>query len=513
MNILLVDDDKLFIRKIIEGINWEEIGIHRVFSAEDMQQAIQILNTFTIDIMVTDIEMPRGNGLELLEWISENKYAIDTLVLSGYAHFVYVQKAMEYGCKRYLLKPVSNNELKVLLKEMIEKRRKTVPTGKKNFTKNWKEIVCNEKKNFIEEIKNKETLYVDSDYLCLVRFHMMLAEKMDETEKRLLMFVVQNIIMEFLDESSIDLEGINQETEEEWLLLIHISKQSDSIVPELSKIQNYLKETTKIYTCFYVSSAESINQVVADFENFENFCKQVVFQENGIVEYDDWKLSNRCIDNREIFDKFEKNIYNGEFELAKELIENCIETSIKEKTATKENFENITENITVITESFLRNNNLDISQIIEEDKFIAYYKEANTSVNRMYKFVECLIEVLEGTENLGSKKRQLVDMLKRYISEHIDEELSRKKLAGSIHFSEDYVARIFKLETGKTISDYVMEQRMEKAKKYLSQSEFSIGDVAMMVGYNNFSYFSKTFKAYTGKTPNEYRTVVKNTLF
>lgn len=91
-------------------------------------------------------------------------------------------------------------------------------------------------------------------------------------------------------------------------------------------------------------------------------------------------------------------------------------------------------------------------------------------------------------------------MLKRYISEHISEELTRKKLAQSIHFSEDYVARLFKTETGKSISTYVMEQRMELAKRYIAESSMSISDVAMMVGYSNFSYFSKTFKDYTGKT-------------
>ena len=54
---------------------------------------------------------------------------------------------------------------------------------------------------------------------------------------------------------------------------------------------------------------------------------------------------------------------------------------------------------------------------------------------------------------------------------------------------------------------------MELAKNYLTKSNMSISDVAMMVGYNNFSYFSKTFKDYTGKTPNEYRVFIKSTQF
>lgn len=54
---------------------------------------------------------------------------------------------------------------------------------------------------------------------------------------------------------------------------------------------------------------------------------------------------------------------------------------------------------------------------------------------------------------------------------------------------------------------------MELAKRYIAESSMSISDVAMMVGYSNFSYFSKTFKDYTGKTPNEYRIYIKSSQF
>ena len=60
------------------------------------QQALQVLNCIPIDIMLTDLEMPRGNGLELLEKVLQEYKSVDTLVISGYAHFSYAQKAMEF---------------------------------------------------------------------------------------------------------------------------------------------------------------------------------------------------------------------------------------------------------------------------------------------------------------------------------------------------------------------------------------------------------------------------------
>lgn len=122
INLLLVDDDKIFIMKTIEEIDWGSIGIRQVFSAESMKQALDVLNTFSIDIIATDVGMPMGSGLELLEWLSEHRYPAETLVISGYAHFAYAQKAIEYGSKRYLLKPLSCKEFSVVLTEIVRER-------------------------------------------------------------------------------------------------------------------------------------------------------------------------------------------------------------------------------------------------------------------------------------------------------------------------------------------------------------------------------------------------------
>ena len=78
-------------------------------------------------------------------------------------------------------------------------------------------------------------------------------------------------------------------------------------------------------------------------------------------------------------------------------------------------------------------------------------------------------------------------------------------LAKVVFLSEDYVSKIFKNATGMSLPAYIANKRMEKARDYLEHSSLPVSRIAIEVGYSNFSYFSKTFRDFSGMTPNEYR--------
>lgn len=69
ISILIVDDDKLVVEKLVEGVNWKQLGIGIVLTAYNIRQAKEILEEARVDILLSDIEMPQGSGLELLEWV------------------------------------------------------------------------------------------------------------------------------------------------------------------------------------------------------------------------------------------------------------------------------------------------------------------------------------------------------------------------------------------------------------------------------------------------------------
>jgi len=86
--------------------------------------------------------------------------------------------------------------------------------------------------------------------------------------------------------------------------------------------------------------------------------------------------------------------------------------------------------------------------------------------------------------------------------------ISLDELAEHLHLNASYFSRLFKKETSITFIEYVTRQKMERAKELLGEAKLTVGEICEQLGYDNQSYFIKTFKSLVGATPIEYR---KNT--
>lgn len=105
----------------------------------------------------------------------------------------------------------------------------------------------------------------------------------------------------------------------------------------------------------------------------------------------------------------------------------------------------------------------------------------------------------------GDASEDAVEKVERYIREHLSEELSVKNLADMVYVGADHLTRTFKKRYGKTISDYILQQRMNLAVELLKNPHLTITMVSDAVGFGNYSYFTEQFKRTFGKTPREYR--------
>lgn len=96
-----------------------------------------------------------------------------------------------------------------------------------------------------------------------------------------------------------------------------------------------------------------------------------------------------------------------------------------------------------------------------------------------------------------------------YIDFHLAEPLSLKELAERFSINPSYLSRLFKKELGKTMTDYINEQRVEKSLMYLTVTGLQIQEVAARVGIVDENYFSRIFKKMKHITPKEYRGIVR----
>ncbi len=99
----------------------------------------------------------------------------------------------------------------------------------------------------------------------------------------------------------------------------------------------------------------------------------------------------------------------------------------------------------------------------------------------------------------------IIDRALSYIHDNYNNDLTLESVADKIFVNATYLCELFRKETGKKFVDYITEMRIERTKPLLRMPGLKIREIADMVGFNDVSYFIKTFKKYTGVTPNGYR--------
>lgn len=93
MNVLIVDDDMATVDVICKSVNWSALHIDKVMTAYNIEKAKEVLADIPADIVVCDIEMPMGNGTELLKWVRENDMSSEFLFLTCHTEFQYASVA------------------------------------------------------------------------------------------------------------------------------------------------------------------------------------------------------------------------------------------------------------------------------------------------------------------------------------------------------------------------------------------------------------------------------------
>ncbi|TYP71967.1 response regulator transcription factor [Paenibacillus methanolicus] len=112
MKLLIVDDEWIIADSLSTMEEWSERGLGVAGIAHNGYEAIRMLeDDAEIRLVISDIRMPDMDGLQLLQYIYEEKPDTQVILVSGYEDFAYARTALKYGAKGYLLKPIDTDEL------------------------------------------------------------------------------------------------------------------------------------------------------------------------------------------------------------------------------------------------------------------------------------------------------------------------------------------------------------------------------------------------------------------
>lgn len=511
IGILIVDDDMLVVEKLEKTVNWEELGIKMVFTAKNIRQAQKCLEEYPIHILLSDIEMPQGSGLELLEWVRDKKIPVECIFLSSYAYFAYAQKALQLDSREYLLKPVSNRELENVLKDLVdsirEKEDRECGQIREAYTEFWESWLLQSLENdsFMKEAQ-KRGLYTRDDIIRMEIIRIFPdADHKRKKDNILFQFIINNVTTEFFGENDQQLNAVIRLSDFEWMLIFG-SRDKMEELPEMTvKLKECMQKKMNLKVCMYIGCESPLSEAGAHRKNLEQMRQEAVPDETGILLEDEW-MSKVPADRKIPWDVWEKQMNETQnLAAAEDKILAFLEELWEETRVTVSDMERFRRELMQLVYQYLNRQNVLISKIFDTGEFDIYFDNAGASVNGMKQFIHYLFDRLDGNRKMDSRQESVVDRLKVYIEAHLKEDLSRKVLAQTVYLSEDYISRIFTAVTGMSVSGYITQRRMEKAKEYLQHSGLTVSRIAMEVGYTNFSYFSKNFRDYVGCTPNEFR--------
>ena len=138
--------------------------------------------------------------------------------------------------------------------------------------------------------------------------------------------------------------------------------------------------------------------------------------------------------------------------------------------------------------------------------FLQNLQQINTMDTLCYKLQEIVETFSESMFNyIPSRNSELIKKAMLYISEHFNAPLTLEEVAAHVHLHPSYFSTLFKSSTGSSFKEYLNMVRIEESKRLLSNTDYSIIDIAVAVGFEDQSYFSKVFKKYTGLTPKQFR--------
>lgn len=524
--VLLVDDEEEVLQVIMKKINWDGLGFHVIGFANNGVKALEMMEEYQPDVVMTDIRMPYMDGMELAGHIKAEYPATKILIFTGFDEFEYAKEAVHLEVEEYILKPGNSVELtniftklKIKLDQEISEKR-NVKVLEQYYMESLPVLQANFYSTLIEgRIPEEELdkylldyqLSFEGPYYCCLVIHTSSSQVPPNMNPLLLATSVQRQAEELLGER--------------WrakcfaylgntILITQLGSENEAseLTDDCDRFCRYVHRMIgAVVTVGIGQVCENILEVAQSYNGArEAVSYRVIYgsvRAVNIKEIAPQELSKSDTTNEAERSKLFKRIRMG----SKEDIEEAANQCLDQISASAENLQKYHIAIMeLVSELYWFAVNNDI--IIEE--FSGNMRELNNKLLDLgpEAMRQWLVNVsLSFSNTLDSARNRstqsFVLRAKEYVrNNYSDETLSLDSICEVLGVSNSYFSTIFKKETGNSFIGYLTDYRMEQAARLLIETNEKSYIIAKSVGYTDANYFSYVFKRRFGVSPSKYRT-------
>jgi len=523
-NLLLVDDEVHAIEGVKADLDLQKLQITQLLIANNVKQAKELFQREQIDILLCDIEMPQESGLELLKWVKAQQYSTVTVFLTSHADFRYAKEALQLGSLDYLLKPVLKDDLeRVIFKaqEEIDRNSEISKISRSHqlwtkhhsliFERFWIDLInhtISDNRNVVREQIALHQLPITEDmkFLPILASIQQWNKKFNRRDEKIMEYALKNSAEEMLMANEVS--GMFFYLERGILLGILSTDQAEFDFNQIRQIcQQYIQSCNQY---FYCDLSCYIGQPVEAFQMASMTAELIGLNRNNVAHYNQVFIMKEQEREAQSITLPDMNLWlsllkSGTSDLILREIERFIDQLVRNQTINVMVLNQLWQDLVQAIYSYLNMEGMQAHKLFGDEQSITLSEKANDSVRDLLEWANYVVNKAINHAEKVKQTDTVVQSVQKYIAQHIDQDLSRETIADMVFLNPDHLSRLFKKETGLSISEYILWERINMAKELLGQREIPVGVVAASVGYTNFSHFARIFKKYVGVGPSDYR--------
>lgn len=504
MRIVIVEDEV----KIREGMGKliESQTDHMVLGeAANGEEGLEMILRFKPDLVITDIRMPKMDGLEMIRELYSRNIPVHTVILSGYSEFEYAKRAIQYGVDDYLLKPLAADDIQKML-VTIEQRIK-----KEQLTNGTPELHI---RNLILDAEGEmEKNCVILEDICGLP---------GEGNYELFAGYIGSAAASYREEMESAIGELKEKYQELKLYYIYIDNfQKAYLLAVAAENEDRLTALEKsIYNRMLLGYRKKPEHPIWTKQRFIRLkeLKQTVKELDHLLSYalvlkqDGWLSARQAKEYEsvsftapsEIYNRIRNAVCQGDTERLKKAAGDFLHYMEEGRFEAGD-----------IRGAFIKSYYLISDTLQDIDRGLyGHLKSTNllrnieTAVtwNELKQAYGDVMQVVAGTK---TKREDISNfVIKRaidYIREHYQEGITQEEVSRELEITPEYLSTLFNREMGINFSTFLKQFRMSHAKRLLKGTEMKIYEIAKATGYSDPKYFQRVFKEEIGVSPGEYR--------
>jgi len=524
MVVLVVDDQTNVVSGIVSGVRWHRLGVQKVLTAYNAFEAKEILEKQQVHLMLCDIEMPAENGLSLLRWAREEGYMLECIFLTSHADFQYTRETIRLGGFDYILQPARYEDIEGAISRAFQKMEKE---NERLRYASYGQLLYHRKNKVMDSVlkdwyTGKETgleeIWKDLAMFRVVlkdnsRVHLTLIhvnswrQGIQPWEAELVRFTMENILEELFERYGQDIL-LSESKPYRYNILLYEKDGNlidrEGVVRQIELLKDICENRFGMEISCYMGNECLAGQVRERIRELEQLEKDNVENVNRLFFLGEQEqISEEDFSNE--MDSWAGFLEKGNFARVKEESIKCLERLARAGKMNARKLKQFFLGYMQVVCSGANYLGISVKDMFADESELDESLKSGESLAGMERFIRLTMDYLDNQMVGRTDEINLVDEMKEYIHANLEKDIRRSDIAEAFYFSQDYLSRVFKKETGMSLKEYMIEAKMQEARLLLQSTTLPVSIIAMKVGYTNFSYFSQFYKKTFDITPTDER--------